>query len=416
MQLQTILNRVQKHSSFVYKTVRFVEQDGLPALEIDIVPRANGRAQCSGCGRRAPGYDHLRPRRFEFVPLWGLLVFFVYEMRRVNCQRCGIIVERVPWADGKETLTKTYAWFLARWAKRLSWKEVADTFHSSWDTVFRAVKMAVAWGRAHQDLGGIRAIGVDEIARQKGQKYLTLVYQIDEGCRRLLWVGRDRTEKTLEGFFTWFGEERSQLLAFVASDMWKPYLKVIRMRAAKALNILDRFHIMGHISKAIDEVRAHEARKLKAQGRDVLRHSRWVLLKRPENLTQAQEIKLSELLKCNLQVVKCYLLKESFQVFWTYVSPYYAYLYLNWWCSTVMRTKIEPMKKVARMLRAHEPLILNWFRAKGTISSAAVEGLNNKAKLTARKAYGYRSAEVQEIALYHALGKLPEPEDTHRFC
>ncbi len=212
MQLQTILNRVQKHSSFVYKTVRFVEQDGLPALEIDIVPRANGRAQCSGCGRRAPGYDHLRPRRFEFVPLWGLLVFFVYEMRRVNCQRCGIIVERVPWADGKETLTKTYAWFLARWAKRLSWKEVADTFHSSWDTVFRAVKMAVAWGRAHQDLGGIRAIGVDEIARQKGQKYLTLVYQIDEGCRRLLWVGRDRTEKTLEGFFTWFGEERSQLL------------------------------------------------------------------------------------------------------------------------------------------------------------------------------------------------------------
>ena len=85
-------------------------------------------------------------RHFEFVPLWGILVFFVYAMRRVDCDRCGVKVEVVPWATGKQQITTTYAWFLARWAKRLSWTEVARTFHTSWDTVFRAVEMAVEWG------------------------------------------------------------------------------------------------------------------------------------------------------------------------------------------------------------------------------------------------------------------------------
>jgi len=118
-------------------------------------------------------------------------------------------------------------------------------------------------GREHQDLSGVKAIGVDEIAWQRGHRYLTLVYQIDEHCKRLLWVGEKRTTKTLLRFFHWFGQERSQALRFVCSDMWKPYLRVIAKKADQAINILDRFHIMAHLNKAIDEVRAGEARELK---------------------------------------------------------------------------------------------------------------------------------------------------------
>ena len=102
---------------------------------------------------------------------------------------CGVRVEHMPWASGKKQLTHAYAWFLARWARRLSWKEVATVFRASWDSVFRSVEMAVEWGRAHQDLSGIQAIGIDEISRQRGHRYLTLVYQIDAHCKRLLWVG-----------------------------------------------------------------------------------------------------------------------------------------------------------------------------------------------------------------------------------
>ena len=261
MQVKAILNRIEKHRSFVYESVRWVEGTRL-VLEVEVRARANTKAKCSGCGQAAPGYDTLAPRRFEFVPLWGIAVFFVYAMRRVACGDCGVKVEAVPWASGKRTVTESYAWFLARWARRVSWKEVAEVFHTSWEQVFRAVARAVEWGRAHQDLSGVSAIGIDELARQRGHRYLTLVYQIDDGRGRLLWVGRERREKTLEEFFEWFGEQRSAGLAFIASDMWKPYLKVIARKAGHALHVLDRFHIMAHMSKAIDEVRAKEAREL----------------------------------------------------------------------------------------------------------------------------------------------------------
>ncbi len=416
MQLKTILNRVEKHRSFIYGPAKLVEYPRL-AIEVEVRARANAWAKCSGCGRRAPGYDTLKPRRFEFVPLWGIAVFLLYTMRRVACIHCGVKVEAVPWATGKNEITNSYAWFLARWARRLSWKEVAGVFHTSWGKVFRSVEMAVEWGRVHQNLSGVGAIGIDEIGWQRGHRYLTLVYQIDEGARRLLWIGQERRVKTLLRFFRWFGKERSAQLRFICSDMWQPYLKVVAKKAGGAVHVLDRFHIMAKMSKAIDEVRAQEAKALVAQGYEpVLKHSRWLLLKRPENLTEKQDIRLAELVQYNLKAVRAYLLKEDFQSFWSYVSPYWAGKFLDRWCTRTMRSRIEPMKKMARTLRAHRPLLLNWFRAKGAMSSGTVEGFNNKAKLTMRKSYGFRTYRAIEVALYHGLGALPEPQTTHRFC
>lgn len=418
MQVKTILNRVQKFKSFVYAGVRWIDgPGGEPAIEAELRARVNGRARCSVCGCEAPGYDTLPERCFEFVPLWGIRVYFRYAPRRVSCPHCGVKVEQMPWACGKRTLTEAYAWFLSGWAKRLSWQEVAQVFRTSWGKVFRAVEHAVQWGQAHQDLSGVKALGVDEIAAWRGHRYLTLVYQIDPQCKRLLWVGERRTVKTLLRFFRWFGTERSEALEFICSDMWKPYLRVIAKKAAQAVHILDRFHIMAHLSKAIDEVRAQEVKALKDKGYEpVLSKTRWLLLKRPENLTEKQETRLAELVQYNLKSVRSYLLKEEFQFLWLYTSPWWAGRFLDKWCTKTMHSKIEPMKKVARMLRRHRPLLLNWFRAQGQLSSAVVEGFNNKAKLTTRKAFGFRTYHVMETALYHALGALPEPKFTHRFC
>jgi len=416
MQLKTILNRIQKFKSFVYGNVKWIESYGEPALLIEIHARANSRAICSGCGKRRPGYDTLAPRLFEFIPIWGIKVFFLYALRRVQCKRCGVKVEAVPWAEGKNTLTKAYMQFLAKWAKRLSWKEVAQSFQTSWDKVFRSVEWAVQWGLAHRDMSNIRSIGVDEVLWHKGHKYLTIVYQIDNDCKRLLWVGKDRTIKTLLGFFRTFGKERSAQLLFVCTDMWKPYLKVIAKKAGQAIHVLDRFHIAMHMNKAIDEVRAQETRDLKAKGlAPILKHSRWCLLKRPENLTEKQDVKLSDLLRCNLRTIRSYLLKEDFQFFWDYVSPHWAGIFLDRWCRRVGRSRIKPMQKVARMLRSHRELLLNWFRARKTISSGVIEGFNNKLKLNTRKSYGFRTFRAAEIMLYHTLGDLPEPECTHKF-
>jgi transposase len=174
--------------------------------------------------------------------------------------------------------------------------------------------MALEWGRQHQDMGNIQSIGIDEIAWKKGHKHLTLVYQIDAHCKRLLWVGNERKVKTLLRFFHWFGRERSQSLKYICSDMWKPYLKVIAKKALDAIHILDRYHIMAHFSKALDDVWAEETKELKAKGYEpVLSKSRWLLLKRSENLTDSQEVKLAELLQYNLRSIRSYLLKEEFQ-------------------------------------------------------------------------------------------------------
>ena len=417
MRLKTILNRIEKHVGFVCTEARFVEAAGKTTIEIAMRARANGQAICSGCGKRAPGYDRREQRRFEYVPLWGIPVFLVYTMRRVDCPRCKVRVEKVPWATGKQQLTWSYLWFLARWARRLSWSEVARIFGTSWTTVFRAVEGAVEWGRQHASFDAIEAIGVDEIQWRRGHKYLTMVYEISGQCRRLLWVGENREEQTLRAFFDWLGAERAAQIRYVCSDMWKPYLNVIREKIPRAIHILDRFHIVQTMNKAIDEVRAGEARKLKKTGREpVLTHTRWCLLKRPRNLTDKQEGRLRDLLSYNLRTVRAYLLKEDFQFLWGYASVGWAGRFLDKWCRRAMRSRIEPMKKIARSLRAHRSLILNWFRARQLIALGAVEGFNNKAKLTTRKSYGFRVFGVIQIALYHALGNLPEPENTHRFC
>lgn len=418
MQLKTILNRVTDYKSFVVGQVRWVEEGERLGLEVELRPRANGRPVCSGCGQVGPGYDRSgEPRRFEFVPLWMIPVSLVYCMRRVNCASCGVKVEQVPWADGKSPMTIPYQWFLARWAKRMSWKEVSEAFQVGWDRVYTAVKQAVSWGLEHRDLEGIEAIGIDEVQWHRGHEYQTVVYQVDQGKKRLLWVGKDRTAKTLLRFFRMLGKRRSAALQFVCSDMWQAYIKVIAKKASQAVHVLDRFHIMQRMGKAIDEVRAGEVKQLKKDGYEpILTGARWLLLKRPENLTQQQALKLKEILQYNLKSVRSHLMKEDFQRFWDYWSPTWAGKFLDQWCSRAMRSKLEPMKKVARTLRDKRELILNWFRAHGQISMGVIEGFNNKLKLITRKAYGFRTQEAYETALYHNLGGLPEPKFTHEFA
>ena len=414
MLLITILNQCHRFPGFVYQGARF-STDHQKTIEVRVRTRRGSAAVCSGCHQPCPGYDHLDERRFEFIPLWGFLVFFLYRMRRVNCRQCGVVVEEVPWGSGKHHLTKVYMQFLAHWARKLSWKEVAESFQTSWEKVCDAVEYVVQWGLEHRTLGPIFAIGVDEIQYAKGHKYLTLVYQIDD-LTRLLWVGKERTVETLQGFFSMIGPELSSQIEFVCSDMWKPYLRVIREKCSQALHILDRFHIVAKMNNALDEVRASEARHMAAAGHEpLLKKTRWCLLKRKQNLTGEQRFRLRDLLRFNLKTVRAYLLKEDFQQFWEYESPAWAGKFLTQWCGQAMRSRIEPMKKIARMLRSHRDLILNYFKAQKLFSSGIIEGLNNKAKLTMRKSYGFRTFRVTELALYHTLGKLPEPELTHRF-
>ncbi|MCP3850435.1 MAG: transposase, partial [Gammaproteobacteria bacterium] len=189
MRIRTLLNKFEYLKSFVYEKEYIEKKAHQERLIIEISARKNGKPICSVCGKPHSIYDHkTNTRDFEFVPLWGMPTFFRYRMRRVNCPDCGVRIKQVPWAKGKSPITNTYGEFLAHWAKKLSWQEVAQSFKTSWHHVYTAVKQMVEYGLAHRDLSQIEAIGVDEIHYGKGHKYLTMVYQIDLNEKRLLFV------------------------------------------------------------------------------------------------------------------------------------------------------------------------------------------------------------------------------------
>ena len=413
-----MLNRVHPVKGFVYEKVQMVEDCNEPngvGLAVRIRPRRGSRGICDGCGGPAPTYDRLDERRFAFVPLWGIAVTFLYARRRLECRRCGKIgAERIPWSDGKRPMTKAYEYFLACWARRLSWKEVAEAFWVSWDCVFCSVRAAVSYGLAHRDLNGIEAIGVDEVAYAKGHRYATLVYQLNGEVKRLLHVAEGRKVRSLLGFFRMLKKaqiDAAETIRYVCSDMWKAYLKVIRKKLPDTIHILDRYHIVANLNKALDKIRAEEAKRLKTEGYEAhLHQTRWCFLKRKQNLTDKQRLRLREVLRYDLKTVRAYLKIQAFQLLWEYKSPAWAGKFLDAWCSDVMRSRLEPLKTVAKSLRKHRPLILNWFVARKQYNSGIVEGLNANVKLRFRQAYGFRTFEAIEVALYHQLGALPLPK------
>jgi len=394
---------------------------GQDEIVIGIEPHRGIARRCSQCQRPSPGYDQLEERRWRFVPLWNIPTYLRYRPRRVKCSEHGIVVEHMPWNVGKRPVAKAMMDVLAYWARHLSWRETARTFRTSWEAVYRSVEWMVEFGLANRVLKDVKAIGVDEIHWGRGKKadqFLTVIYQIDAGCRRLLWVGRRRTKATLRQGLKTLGPEVVSQIQFVCSDMWKAFLTVLGTEVKQALHVLDRFHIVQHLNKAVDQVRRAESARLRVSGKQQaaeLKNMRWKLLRRGSRVLGKARQKIKALLASKADTGLAWQLKETFAHFWTYKSVAWAAAFLGYWCEEAERSGLEPMQKVSRMLQSHQALILNWFRAKGELSSGAVEGLNNKIRVVTRRSYGFRTYHAMEIALYHNLGHLPEPEFTHRF-
>ena len=391
-------------------------------IEVSVRARGDMRGRCSRCHKPSPGYDELPQREWLFVPLWAIAVFFIYTPRRVECPEHGVVVEHIPWSAGKRPVCTAMMVFLARWARRLSWRETSQVFRTSWEAVYRSVEWFVKWGLANRKLEGVESIGVDEIHWGKGlksQNFLTVIYQIDKHCRRLLWVGPKRTRKTLCKGLDALGPKVVEGLRFVCSDMWQPYLVVIKARVGHALHVLDRFHIVSHLNQAVDKVRRGECARLRGRPQAAkLKRMRWNLLRRGTRVRGKARVKLDALVNSKLATARAWTLKESFGHFWSYKCVHWAGGFLDVWTTMAMRSRLEPMKKVARMLRSHEELILNWFKAKKELSNGPTEGMNNKIRVVTRRSYGFRTYPAMEIALYHNLGRLPEPDAgfTHKFC
>jgi len=349
--------------------------------------------RCGVCrGRCRKVHQVEEARRWRDLSLRHLPLVLHYRPRRVRCPHCGVRVEAVPWAQIWVRVTTALARAVSELARHLSWQQTARHFRLDGKSVASIVRRVVAYGLQR---------------RRKGHHYLTVVYDLERGA--LLWVGEDRTEATLTRFFAPLGQRRSATVRVVCLDMWQAYLKAVQLHAPNAQVLFDRFHLVQHLNRAVEEVRRSAMRRRSGREKIFFKRTRFLLLKNPWNLKTDERERLSPLVRWNTPIVRAYYLKEAFQLFWDYHQPDRAEQHLRRWMHSAMRSRLQPFKDFVRMLRAHLDGVLTWTRLR--ISNGALEGMNNKIKLVSHRSFGFRTVKNFTAAIYHCCAHLPLPEE-----
>lgn len=382
------------------------EADGQLIAEIEALGSRLPRCGC--CGRqvrRTKG--RMKRRMWRDLKIRHLPLVLAYTPRRVVCPACGVRVEQTPWAERWSRVTRSLSRAVAELARKTDLSTVAQHFVINWKTVASVIHRVVQWGLAGRRKKPLRWIGIDEVSRKKGHKYLTLVYDLERG--ELVWIGKDRTRDTVAQFFDELGDRRSHNLKAVAMDMWAPYADEVRERATNATICFDRFHVVRHLNEAVDEVRRSVVRTLWGPTRQLIKGTRFILLKNPWNLTPKQRQSLNALVKSNNPLSRAWYLKEDFRRFWDYITEGWAEKHLTKWLWWASHSRLQPFKEFATMIRDHLDGILAWTKLR--ITTGALEGMNNKVKLVSHRSYGFRNDDRYIEAIYHNCGHLPLPPE-----
>jgi transposase len=369
---------------------------------IDVEPRWLV-PRCGGCGCKARRWHDRAWRSWRHLDVFGFRCSLRYAIRRVRCRRCGVRTEDVPWAAAGSRFTHEFEQQVAWLAQRCDLTAVAEYFRISWSSVRRIVDRVVerAWD-SDAALEGLRMIGVDEISYRRHHNYLTVV--VDHVSGRVVWAGKDRKLKTLLRFFRKLGPERAAQLAAISADMWEPYLIVLRRKAPQARIIFDRFHIVRHLNEAVTKVRQQLIREADPQIRRDLKNTRFPVLKLPASRTPQDRQVLEEQVRANRKLFRAMLLKDDFMDLYTYQKEGWARHFLDGWLRRAMGSKIEPIKKVARMIRNHLDGVVGWVGWQ--ISNGRLEGMNNRIRLLSHRSFGLHSAQALISLVYLCCGGL----------
>lgn len=368
------------------------------------------RPRCGVCVERAPLYDRGHRRRWRSLDDGLLRVYLEADLPRVRCAEHGVVMIAVPWARHGAGHTIPFdemvAWFAAGASKTL----ISVLLRINWHTVGSILTrvMADRDSETGDRLAGITRIGIDEVSFAKGQRYLTVVVDHDSG--RLLYVVEGRSTKTVHGFFDLLGADRSHALTHVSADGAEWIARVVAERAPGAVLCLDPFHVVKWAGDALDVVRRqvwNEARRAGMKAVAVeLKGSRWALWKKPQDLTERQEAKLSMIAATNKPLYRAYLLKEQLRGVFAPGGPERIEL-LDAWLKWASRSKLKPFIDLARTIRARRHDTANALTF--TLTNARVESMNTKIRLIIRRAYGFRSVEALKAMVLLCLAGYARP-------
>lgn len=389
---QEYIDKLINIQGFFVQEIVYIQESDSTRLNI-IINRKEPRYKCS-CGLEYSTYYDSECREVQDLSYGPYdKVFLVFTQCRIRCRTCGIKTEVFDWIEPRVRYTMRLGAAVAVACEDTrSLKSIAEQFGLHWETVKEIDKKALERKVPAVGSQSPVVIAIDEFSIRKRHSYGTTVINAQNSS--VLYVGKDRREESLRPFFEALGPEKCGLIEAVAMDMWKPYLKAVKENCPQAAIVFDPFHVIQSYGRdVVDKVRAEEYKKATASAKEVIKGSRYILLKNKVNLDRAHgdHVRLKELLDINRKINKVYILKEDLKVFWQYKSEYWARKFFHSWYRRAVYSRIEPLKNFARMLKRNIDGIIN--HCKYQIHTGVLEGINNKIKVIKRIAYGFRDIE-----------------------
>jgi len=336
-------------------------------------------------------------------------IYLDFEYRRLYCSVCNAVKrETLSWLAQSARFTQRFEDRIGEFCREMTVTRVAELNNLSWDQVWRMEKSYMRrLLERHPPSAQLRAIGVDEISIRKGHSYAIVVADLDE--KRPIWLGgQGRTEEDLQCFFDQMGPERCRTIELAVMDMWKAFRNATLKNASGAQIVYDKFHVMRHLSNALDQVRRSEYKRVNDKERKFIKGQRYTLLSHKANLDLEGRRALRVLLKANKRLHKAYLLKESFGQLWDYKNPLWARRFFENWKSQLRWQRLTSFEKFAAMIERHWDGIVSYCHPDHKVSLGFMEGVNNKIRVIQRRAYGIKDQEYLMLKVITSFIKEPK--------
>ena len=360
---------------------------------------------CPQCQERMQIHDY-EERRWRHLDSCQFKTIIVSRVPVVKCPQHGAQTVAVPWAEKYGRFTRLFERLAIDVMLECSISGACEILDLSWDEADGIKQRAVKRGLARKEPTVMPRLCVDEKGIGNGQDYLTIVAQVQAHQTTVQYVGEDRKQESLDAF--WVGLTPTQLAGVeaVAMDMWEPYVQstLAHVPEAQAKIVHDPFHLVKAMNEAVNEVRKNEHRRLQAQGDDILTGTRQLWLYGLENVPAKQAQRFEEVWTINLETSRAWVLKETFRNFWLCDTVKEAGKYFDKWYSRAIRSRLAPVKKVARTCKTHLEHILTFFTHR--LTNGPIEGLNNAIQGLIKKAFGYRNKERFKIDIFFHFGGL----------
>ena len=372
-------------------------------VTVQVEQEAGANSCCPSCGKESPGYDSRR-RRWRHLDTCQYKTILVADVPRVKCEEHGVVTVSVPWAEPGSGFTAMFEALVIDWLKEASTSAVSRLMSLSWNAIDGIMQRAVARGLSRREEVFPTQIGVDETAFRKRHDYVTIVSDQEEGS--VLHVGSDRKKETLKAWYASLTEEQREAIESVSMDMWPAFINATleSLPEAEEKIAFDKFHVAKYLGEAVDKVRRQEHKALMAEGYEDLKGSKHDWLYNPGNMTRKQKVRFKSLRDSTLKTARAWAIKELAMSLWHYVSKTWARKGWEQWLSWAVRSRLDPIKEVAKTIKEHLWGILNAVVLK--VSNGPAEGLNSRIKMIKVRSRGFRNKERFANAIYFHFGGL----------